>query len=102
MQVLHQVLSCFSVGDSGVLKEASDLVVGIGDVTSGILLQEIEFANDGAILESVVESWSGEVSLKDPRGLGWCLSLCQSGWESDVVQELIDEQRLGHFDSAVP
>ena len=74
---------------------------GIGDVTSGILLQEIEFDDDGSILESAVESWSGENSLKDPRGLGWCLRLRQYGWESDVVQELMDEQRLGQFVLAI-
>ena len=45
-------------------------MVDIGDVTSGSLIQEIEFVNDGAIVEYVVKSWSGEVSSKDPRGLG--------------------------------
>ena len=74
---------------------------GIGDVTSGSLLQEIEFADDGVIVESVVKSWSGEVLSKDPRGLGWCLRLRQYGWESDVVQELMDEQRLGQFVLAI-
>ena len=101
MQVLHQVFSCFSLGDSGVLIEASDLVCGIVDVTSVILLQEIEFSDDGAIVEYVVKIWSGKVSSKDPRGLGWCLSLCLSGWEFDVVQELIDKQLLRKFDLAV-
>ena len=47
------------------LTEASDLVSGIIYFVSNDLLKEVELANDGAVMEAMVERRSGHVLADD-------------------------------------
>ena len=48
-----------------VLTEVGDLLSCVGYVSVIALLEEIELANTGALLESVVKWWCGKIVAED-------------------------------------